>query len=254
MKVEEQKVVARVAQDLIASLPLGGKLDVLNYLLGQLNANNPEGLSAESRDRLLHILSGVGMTETATTGQAAVGIAPHKLCRLKVTESRLGRDVIFVIPQGMSGRQILEAIEKANPRGKGDRVVCPKSDLLNDEGLATIATIDRHVSVRICHVTANLTRSEQRAKLAEDFLDIAPRWTVTLAAALYRDANGFPRTISDIGTSKDRGDLFKGLWVRAASGVLTSAQSGLNDDNWDFDSLRSGRFVAAGSLTSIRDI
>lgn len=252
MQIKEQKVVGQV-QELSTSLSTAGKLEVLNHLIGQLSGKNLEGLSAESRERLLRVFSEVREPEIATTRQAALGIAPHKLCRLEVSETRLGRDVSFVIPQGMSGRQILEAIEKANPRAPGDGVVWPKSALLRDDELDTVAFSDVQVKVTVFFTFNNLTRSEQHARLAEKHREFTPRWAVTLAAALYRDANGFPSDRSGIGKSRDAGDLFKGFWVREASGALSTDQAGISVRDWS-GAPRYAFVVAAGSPLSNKEV
>lgn len=247
MKVQEQETVVKAASDLVCALPIAAKIEVLNHLIVQLGDTNLTGLSRESRELLLRALpTSEKPAGVSSTALLALHIAPHKLCSLEVIGTHLGRDVTFVVPEGMSGRQILDEIEKANPRGKGDGVVCAGSGLLCDDELDTVANSDVLVKLSVCFTFNSLTRSEQYDQLEENYLEFAPRWAVTLAAALYRDANGFPADRSDIGTSNDKGDLFQGLWVRAETGTFYTDQDGLGACGFR-DGRRSRGVAAVGS-------
>lgn len=181
----------------------------------------------------------------SVVAKARLKEAPHKLCHLKVNETSLGRDVSFIIPKGMSGRQILNAIKKANPLGRGAGVIFPQSVLLTDDELETVAMADAHIKLTVCFTFNNHSRGEQCKRLVENQLAFAPRWAVTLAAALYRNANGFPST-RHIGTERDRGDLFQGWHVRAAEeGALYTDSHGL-DHNGTLEDRRYSSVVAVG--------
>ena len=56
---------------------------------------------------------------------------------------------------------------------------------------------------------------------------------ITIAAGLFRLANGFPSNDTDIGTKNDKGDLLQDYAVRARSGALGSISRGLYVFIWD---------------------
>lgn len=248
MRVQEQKVVGKV-QELFESLSTAGKAEVLNHLVDQLEAKNLDRLSDKARYLVLQAMPSVRNRSEDTAIEPSWEIAPHRRCHLDVRATEIGSDVSFIIPRGVSGRQIVEAVEKANPRGPGNGVVWPESLVLQDGSLDRVARSDIHVSVTVCFAFNNLDRNEQRERLAENHLRFSHRWAVVLAAALYRDACKFPRRQSDIGTPRDTGDLFKGLWIRAGLGVLSSGRRGIGD-NGLWGDLRRTDVIAAGSPVS----
>jgi hypothetical protein len=158
----------------------------------------------------------------------SVQMKPYQQFDLKVAETFLGRQVTFTIPAGMSGAQVLERIELANPRGPGDGVVWPESKLLNDPGLSIAADENKTYSFIVCRYSGNLTPAAQEAYLKEHGLEQIDCWLITLGAALYRDMIGFPEKREDIGTSDDAGDLCEGKYIRTRSGVLACSDDGLN--------------------------
>ena len=197
-------------------------------------------------DKLQALLDKLEQTVPTAKPNTTIAIKPSDMCNLEITQTTLGTECSFTIPKGMSGKAVLALIERANPRGKGDGVVWPDSELLNDKGLNDVAKEDRQYTFTVCARSNNLDRNGQGRYLKEQGLEWTDRAVLTLGAALFRDKMGFPENRSDIGTANDSGDLFKGNWVRARSGALTSHVDGLGAyDYWD--DLASHRVVAAGS-------
>lgn len=241
MSVRQHTVVAKAVEKLFASLPKGGQLEVLNHLIGQLGAQNLGGLSDDSRHLLLN--------ELPSTPFGAVETAPHKLCHFEAYDASQCSEVSFVIPKGVSGKEILHAINKVSMSKTERRVVDPESQLLRDIGLDIVAMSDRSIRLSVCFGLHSQSRSEQRACLAQHGLEFAPRWALTLAAALYRDANGYPSNQRAIGTSRDSGDLFRGVLVRTSTGALGSTQDGLHGGAYYQDG-RHSDVVAAAAFRS----
>jgi len=241
-----QQTALTAVKDLSSALPVEGKVEVLNHLLGELNAKDLKKLSPEARQALLVLLP-EGEKSKGVVAEATV--APHKLCNLEVQEIALGTQVTFTIPKGMSGKMVLDAIEKANPRAEGDGVVWPDSALLKDVGLSDIVDQDTKYTTTVCFNSNNRNRSEQATYLKDNGLGFTDRWITTVAAALYRDANGFPEDRFEIGTSKDKGDLFKGKVARARSGAVGSYADGVYAYS-DNVGPRFADVVAAGSSPS----
>lgn len=194
-------------------------------------------------ERLQALLAQLEQTVPTAKPSTTVALKPSDMCNLDVTQTALGTQVSFTIPKGMSGKAVLALIEKANPKAEGDGVVWPGSALLGDKGLNDVA---KQYTFTVCTRSNNLDRNGQGRYLKENDLEWTDRAVLTLGAALFRDKMGFPENRADIGTANDSGDLFKGNWVRARSGALTSIAFGLDDDDgWDGGANRG--VVAAGS-------
>lgn len=253
MNVHKTAAIVAQSRDLVDLLPRGGKLEILNHLISQLCAEDLDGLSDDARQLLLKTLSIAGNNSEVTASVASPGAepfaleaAPHKVCRFKACDTGLSRDVTFIIPEGVSGRQILRAIEKANPRANGDGVVWPHSAILKNDELDAVFSADTSFDAIVHFGGSEMTRREQEHFLALRHLDFTPRWILTVAAALYRDANGFPSDSSDIGTTRDEGDLFRGMVVRAAAGSLSTMHYGVHGHAFD-DGHRIAFLAVAGS-------
>ena len=247
----QQQTVLKAIQDLTDSLPVEGRLAVADHVLSGLAAKDLKKLSPKARQDLLATLPKGDQAQSGAQGVVTdTTVAPHKMCNLEVLEVALGTQVTFTIPKGKSGKMVLDAIEKANPRSPGDGVVWPGSALLKDAGLNDIVAEDTKYTTTVCFNSNNRNRSEQATYLKENGLGFTDRWITTVAAALYRDANGFPEDRSEIGTSKDKGDLFKGKVARARSGAVWSHANGVSGGNDSRDDFRDGLVVAAGSSPS----
>lgn len=175
--------------------------------------------------------------------------APHKMCNLKIKQVAFGTQVTFTIPKGMSGKMVLDAIERANPRPPGAGIVSPDSFnlLLKDAGLNKVVAENTEFTTTLCFDSNFRNRSEQAIYLRNKGLGFTDRWILTVAAALCKDANGLlPAGSTDIGTSKDNGDLFKGKVVRAGVGSLYTFD-GIREDNFYFDVFGYDAVIAAGS-------
>jgi hypothetical protein len=252
MNTQEQ-TVKKAIQDLTDSLTVEGRLAVAEHVLSRLAAKDLKKLSPKARQDLLATLPKGDQPQSGAQGVVTdTTVAPHKMCNLKVLKIALGTQVTFTIPKGMSGKMVLDAIEKSNPRSPGDGVVQPESALLKDAGLSDIVAEDTKYTTTVCFNSSYRNRNQQASYLKDNGLGFTDRWITTVAAALYRDANGFPENRSKIGTSKDKGDLFKGLVARARSGVVGSTNRGVSAD-FCFscrDAFFDGYVIAAGSSLS----
>jgi len=176
-------------------------------------------------------------------------LKPSNLCGLQVTDIDLGTQVSFTIPKGMSGRAVIDLIEKANPRSPRspqEGVVSPSSALLKDSGLNDTVSEDTKYTFVVCTKANFRTRGQHDTYLAENGLDSVPRWVLTVGAALFRDQKGFPTDRSNIGTAQDEGDLFKGQVVRARSGAVASHDHRGLDERDCLDGGDNGWVVVAG--------
>lgn len=245
MNVHNTAAIIAQSQDLVDLLPIDGKVEVLNHLIGRLGGKDLQGLSDESRQLLLQVLPAT----VSAALEATLRIAPHKLCRFDARHTPLYSDVSFVIPRGLSGRKILDAINEVSMARTECRVVDPESLLLQDNRLNTVTADDRFVKLAVWFELHSRSRSEQRAVFARHELEFAPRWALTLAAALYRDANGFPSNRSAIGTSCDAGDLFRGYLVRTASGAVGTNHDGLRGGAY-YQEGRHSDVIAAAAFRS----
>ena len=243
VQTQEKLAAADLAGQVLAHPKNAGKL-ALNFAVEQLRAGKEE-LSIEQLSDLQDLVAqySKGPGETASQKTA---VKPSDLCNLQVSKTALGTEVTFTIPKGMSGKEVVELIEKANPRQPGDGVVYPQSNLLTDEGLNTKVAEDTKYTFTVCEKSYNRTRREQEAYLADNSLTAVPRFVVTVGAALYRDREGFPEDRGSIGTNKDNGDLFKSKWVRARSGGVMSDGDGLDAD-YALDGSAGDRVVVAGA-------
>lgn len=179
---------------------------------------------SEPRDTLASI--------TASLGQKA-----HELCKLVVKQVPLGLQVSFTIPEGMCGEDILSIIARNNPRRSGEGIVAHKSPLWKDKGLAIRVERNTDFTFIICEQSRGRDVYAQGSYLKANDMEWVPRWIVTIGAALFRDQNKFPENKKHIGTSADKGDLFKGRTIRTRSGTdkssvfcsLRSSSSGLSE-------------------------
>ena len=238
------QAAATLAGQVLAAPEKAGEI-ALQFAIEQLRARK-EGLSVKQLSDLQDLVAQYAKgPEAAASPQTS--IKPSDLCNLQVSKVALGTEVTFTIPKGMSGKDVLALSEQANPRQPGDGVVYPGSALNNDEGLDTKVTEDTKYTFTVCEKSYNRTRREQEAYLADNKLTAVPRFVLTVGAALFRDREGFPENRGDIGTSKDKGDLFKAKYVRACSGGVGSCAYGLRGVHGDDDGLAYGLVVVAGA-------
>jgi hypothetical protein len=80
-------------------------------------------------------------------------------------------------------------------------------------------------------------RISQEALLSAHGLVQVPNDVVRAVAGMYRVAQGFPDTQGDIGTERDKGDVFEGKVARtkrgSSSGSAASYQGGVDGTYWD---------------------
>ena len=206
------------------------------------------GLMEEARRGSPEALTRVNALLDAGLQALITIIKPSNLFSLEVTNVALGTHVSFTIPKGMSGKMVLDLIEKANPRAHGHGVVWAKSGLLDDAGLENAVGESTKFTFTVCTNFVDKTPPQQESYLAANDLGPVPRWVLTVGAALFRDQNGFPEKGFDIGTEGDNGDLFKGKVVMTASGSVTSHGIGLGSRIYcDAGLDNRGGVVVAGS-------
>ncbi len=184
--------------------------------------------------------------ENKTSQSEQILKPPYQMCNLQIENVPLGKKVTFTIPAGMSGKMVLDAIKRANPPEARNGVVEPESTLLYDEGLDKVVDRDTKLSVVICFGTGFTSRIKHHEYLEKNNLVPTPRWILTVAAALFRNKNGFPEKQGDIGTCLDKGDLFSGQEVRTGSCSVCTLTQGLHGNDYN-DGRGSCNLIVAGS-------
>lgn len=152
------------------------------------------------------------------------------LYKLEPIQTKFGKGVSFVQPEGVTLREIADIIN-AESRKQFGRDAIFFGSLLEDPGMNTIPK-DNIVHRLVPRVNKSnyLTRTQQTAYFEKLGISFADRAIVTVAAGLHRLAKGFaaPETRPDL----DMGDLLEGYWTRAASKSLhVDAVEGVNAFN-----------------------
>ena len=190
-------------------------------------------------------LSSVSATPTAPALPPLTIEDVRKLCNLQVSKKWLGRQVTFTIPAGRKGREVLEAIQDANPRANGRGIISIGCCLLTDDALNTPVKEATSITFVICRRAYGMERHRQEDYLARHGLQPVPLWIAAVGAALYRDRHGFPAYDDQIGTPQDRGDLFKSKWVRTESEAIQGWAAGLIDGSIP-DAMATKHIIIAG--------
>jgi hypothetical protein len=159
--------------------------------------------------------------------------------------------VSFVQPQGVSLREIMNAINEESQK-------CFQRDTIYRGNIFKIKSIDESCNKDVLHQvipmvanSANKIRSEQEALLESRGLKFALPAPLAIVAGLYRLKHGFPS--SAVGTKHDIGDIFKGFVVRTANcgpvRDLSSYVDGVYDSRCSYVDVCSDYIVAAGYLS-----
>lgn len=172
----------------------------------------------------------------------------ENFCDLKVEDTEFERKVSFILPKGMSFKDIFNwANQHCRDNFERKAVCC--GNLFLDAGVEDIALTNREYQFTILKNSFNSTRVQQSELLKQKGLVWADRAILTAAAALYRVKNGFPNDFFNIGSINDPGDLFPGMWVRTAGApkTLGTYSDGLDALDLNIIDIGSSNEVCAGN-------
>lgn len=142
--------------------------------------------------------------------------------KFETFETALGTGYRFTQPKGVTLLSVAAEINKVSQELIG-RDAIYQGVLLQDDGMKTVPQKDIvHECVPLVNDSNNRRRGDQEQFLKDKGTTTIDRPVLTISAGLQRLNKGDPTDSSDIGTSKDEGDIFKGQVTRARSGALAS--------------------------------
>ena len=222
--------------DLLSELSFPGPQPTLQQL-ATLRAQHPENLRlvccAALDQMLLSVLS------PDNPDSMAAQIKPSTRFELQVTDSDTKTTVSFVMPKGLTPRDVLDQIEAQHSAGLNPElrkeicVVKPDNAVLRMPELDIVQQATLRYSVTIWKDPKMLSDDQWSAYLLEHGLIIAPTWQVLIAAALYRDLHGFPSDLEEVGTDCDPGDLFEARQVITTDYDLFTDSTGIRSEGFD---------------------
>lgn len=230
MSIQHQAIVKAV-NGLTDSLPAKGKMEVLEHLLGTVEAKDLKGLSAEGRQQLLSLYPEV----PASSAQPSV-LAPRQRgqfaeaysgehCKLEVRSTKLGREVRLTLNAGSTLEKAFDEIN-AKSQEKYGRDAIYRGNLYKDAGIKDVIKESTVITfIPVLKNSANRVKfgtdaeTSHEALLKKHGLDFVDRPYQTAAAGAYRIAKGFKEGVS-VGSTEDKGDLFEGLVARSRSGAV----------------------------------
>lgn len=192
--------------------------------------DDPVKLNALVETALTGIKDALSSTAKSDTAKAEPYTAPALIEKYKFEtfETALGTGYRFTQPEGVTLLSVAAEINKVSQELIG-RDAIYQGVLLQDDGMNTVPQKDIvHECVPLVNKSNNRRRGDQEQFLKDKGTTTIDRPVLTISAGLQRLNKGDPTDSSDIGTSKDEGDIFKGQVTRARSGALASDNDGVD--------------------------